>query len=141
VVWAAALVLLGGKALLWPHRNSVYPIFAGAGRNWREAGDLYATPAGREPYRYSPLVAAFFAPFSLMPDGPAGLLWRLLGSAVFLGGLGWWCRAVLPPGLARSRWALLLLLPAPLTVGNVHNGQANLLVIGSLLVAVAAVAA
>ena len=140
LVWAAALVLLGGKALLWPHRHSVYPIFAGAGRHWREAGDLYAMPDGREPYRYSPLVAAFFVPFSLLPDGPAGLLWRLLGSAVFLSGLAWWGRTALPPGPARSRWALLLLLPAPLTLGNVHNGQANLLVLGLLLVAVAAVA-
>src|SRR5690349_8338340 len=77
-IWAAAIVLLGGKALLWPHRNSVYPIFAGAGRDWRQSADLYeTTPDGREPYRYSPLVAAFFVPFSLLPDGPAGLLWRL----------------------------------------------------------------
>jgi hypothetical protein len=140
-VWAAALVLLGGKALLWPHRNSVYPIFADAGRHWREAGNLYETSPGREPFRYSPLVAAFFVPFSVLPDGPAGLLWRLLSSAVFFGGLGWWCRAVLAPTLSRSRWALLWLLAAPLTVGNLHNGQSNLLVLGLLLVAVAAVTA
>src|SRR5262249_30111439 len=63
LLWAVALVLLGGKALLWPHRHSVYPIFADAGRNWREAADLYHAPDGREPYRYSPLVAAFFVPF------------------------------------------------------------------------------
>jgi hypothetical protein len=140
-VWAIALVLLGGKALLWPHRNSVYPIFAGAGRAWRVSGNLYEPPSGQEAYRYSPLVAAFFVPFGLLPDGPGGLLWRLLGSAVFLGGLAWWCRVVLPPGLVRKHWPLLLLLPAPLTLGNIHNGQANLLVMGLLLVAVAAVAA
>ncbi len=140
VVWALALALLGGKALVWPHRNSVYPIFAGAGRHWVESADLYDCPPGQDPYRYSPLVAAFFAPFGLLPDGPAGLLWRLLGAAAFLGGLGWWGRAILPPAPTDARRALLFLLPAPLALGNVHNGQANILVIGLLLLAVAAVA-
>jgi hypothetical protein len=139
VVWTLALVLLGAKALLWPHRNSVYPIFADAGRHWFDSRDLYETRPGQEPYRYSPLVAAFFVPFGLLPDGPAGLLWRLLGSAIFLGGIGWWGRAVLPPAYTPGRRALLFLLAAPLAFSNVHNGQANLLVIGLLLLAVAEV--
>ncbi len=140
VVWVLALVLLGGKALLWPHRNSVYPIFAEAGRRWLAGGDLYEPIAGQDAYRYSPLVAALLVPFGLLPDGPGGLLWRLAGSAVFCGGLAWWGRVVLPPALTRGQWALLFLLPAPLTFGNVHNGQANVLIIGLLLLAVAAVA-
>ncbi len=141
MVWFVALVLLGGKALLWPHRNSVYPIFARAGQEWLHSGDLYETPAGHEPYRYSPLVAAFFVPFSLLPDGPAGLLWRLLSAAVLLGGLAWWCRRALPTALPGPQWGRLFLLAAPLALGNLHNGQANLLVLGLLLVAVAACSA
>jgi hypothetical protein len=137
LVWVVGLVLLGGKVLLWPHRHTVYPIFAGAGRHWAEGAPLYDVTPGPEPYRYSPLVAAFFVPFARLPDGPAGLLWRMLGAGVFLGGLAWWCRAVLPP-LPRARLPLLWLLPAPMALGNVHNGQANLLVLGLLLVAVAA---
>ena len=75
-------------------------------------------------------------PFGLLPDGPGGLLWRLTSSAVFCGGLAWWGRIVLPPG----QRALLFLLTAPLTFGNIHNGQANVLIMGLLLLAVAAVA-
>jgi hypothetical protein len=140
LVWSIALVLLCGKALLWPHRHSVYPIFARAGQTWLQSGDLYATTPGHEPYRYSPLVAAFFAPLSLLPDGPAGVLWLGLSATVFLGGLAWWSRAALPLPLTRAHRALLFLLVAPLALGNVHNGQANLLIIGLLLVAAAAVA-
>jgi hypothetical protein len=140
VVWCLALLLLGAKALVWPHRHSVYPIFAQAGQNWLHSGDLYETPAGQEPYRYSPLVAAFFGPFSLLADGPAGLLWRLLSAAVFLGGLAWWSCDALPTPLTGHQRGLLFLLVAPLALGNVHNGQANLLVLGLLLVAVAACA-
>ncbi|HKI31711.1 MAG TPA: glycosyltransferase 87 family protein [Gemmataceae bacterium] len=139
-VWVVALILLGAKALLLPHRNTVYPIFAGAGRHWLEGADLYETPAGHDPYRYSPLVAAFFVPLSQLPDGAAGLLWRLIAAAAFLGGIAGWSRAVLPPTLTRVQRALLFLLPAPLALGNVHNGQANILIIGLLLLAVAAVA-
>ena len=137
---SVALVLLGANTLLWPQRDTVYPIFAEAGRRWLAGGDLYEPVAGLDAYRYSPLVAALLVPFGLLPDGPGGLLWRLAGSAVFCGGLAWWGRAVLPPALTRGQRALLFLLPAPLTFGNVHNGQANVLIVGLLLLAVAAVA-
>ncbi len=125
--WAILLVVVGARVLLAPHRHTVYPIFAEAASHWRAGEDLYRpTP---DPYRYSPLVAAFFVPFGLLPDGVGGLLWRLLSAGVFLGGLAWW---------ARERRPLLFLLTMPLALGNVNNGQANLLVIGLLLVAVAA---
>jgi hypothetical protein len=139
-VWALALVVLGGKALLRPHSNSVYPIFADAGRHWLEGSDLYEMPPDRDAYRYSPLIAAVFAPFGLLPDGVGGLLWRLIAAGVFLAGIGGWIRAVLPPGLTPRQKALLFLLPAPLAFSNVHNGQANILTIGLLLLALAAVA-
>jgi hypothetical protein len=119
-----------------PHRHTVYPIFAEAARRWAAGQDLYLSVG--EPYRYSPGVAAFFVPFSRLPDGPGGLFWRLLGAGLFLGGLAWWGRDAFRPRPA-NRHALLFLLAAPLAVGNVHNGQANVLVIGLLLVAVAAV--
>jgi hypothetical protein len=140
VVWVAALALLGGNALFRPHRNTVYPIFVEAGRRWLGGDDLYRPTPGLDEFRYGPPAAALLAPFGLLPDGPGGLLWRLAGAAAFCGGLAWWGRAALPRSQTRGRLALLFLLTAPLTFGNIHNGQANVLIMGLLLLAVAAVA-
>jgi hypothetical protein len=135
-----ALVLPGGNTLLRPHRGTVYPIYAEAGRHWLNGAALYQPTDGLDEYRYSPLAAACLVPFAVLPDGLGGLLWRLAGAAAFCGGLAWWGRAVLPPSLTTRGWALLFLLPAPLTFGNIHNGQANVLILGMLLLAVAAAA-
>ncbi len=139
VVWVVALVVLGGNALLRPHRNSVYPIFAEAGRRWTAGTDLYQPAPGLDEFRYGPPAAALLAPFGALPDGVGGLLWRLAGAAAFCGGLAWWGRVALPQPTP-ARWGLLFLLPAPLTFGNIHNGQANVLVLGLLLLAFAAAA-
>src|SRR5688500_3021866 len=101
VAWAAVLGGVCVHTLLRPGRNSVYPIFAEAGRDWLAGGELYEEDVA--PFRYSPAVATFFAPFALLPDGPGGVLWRLLNAAVLLGGLAWWVRDVLPPGLTEER--------------------------------------
>jgi hypothetical protein len=140
VVWVVALLLLGGKALLRPQAHSVYPIFTGAAHKWLDGASLYKHDPQEDGYRYSPLVAAFFVPFALLPDGVGALLWRLLGAGAFLGGLCYWRRTLLPAPLTRAQEALLFLLPAPLAFANLHNGQANLHVIGLLLLGVAAVA-
>jgi hypothetical protein len=134
VAWAAVVLIVCAHALLRPHRNSVYPIFAEAGRDWSAGGELYEEDMA--PFRYSPAVAAFFAPFALLPDGPGGALWRLLNAAVLLAGLAWWTRDAPSPG-----WrAVVFLLVLPLAAGNLHNGQSNALVLGLLLTATAAVA-
>lgn len=136
--WAVVVVVVCSHAVLRPGRNSVYPIFAEAGRDWRAGGELYEEDMA--PFRYSPAVAAFFAPLALLPDGPGGALWRLLNAAVLLGGLAWWVRDVLPPSLTPARRAAVFLLVLPLAAGNLHNGQSNALVLGLLLAATAAVA-
>src|SRR5262249_22740064 len=74
------------------------------------------------------------------PDVPAALLWRLLGALAFLGGLAWFCRSVLPSPLTPPRRAGLLLLVLPLAVGSINNRQSNALVLGLLLIGVAAAA-
>jgi hypothetical protein len=69
-----------------------------------------------------------------------GVLWRLVNGSVYLAALAWWCRAVVPQKVTRTQRALLFLLVLPLSVGSLHNGQSNALVLGLLLVAVAGVA-
>ena len=140
-VWLGVLVAVTGLALARPRTHSVYPIFAHAGRNWLAGTDLYGPPAGGlDPYRYSPLAAVLFAPFGLVPDWLGGVLWRWFGAGVYLAALAWWVRDVLPRRLSRAERGILFLLVVPLSVGSLHNGQSNVLVLGLVLAAVAGVA-
>jgi hypothetical protein len=138
LLWAGAFLLIAGRVAVSGHRHSVYPIFAQAGQNWLAGSPLYET--SDEPYRYSPLVAACFVPFSLLPEAPGAVLWRLVNLGVFLVALAWWGQSVLPEMLTRTQRAALFLLVLPLAVGNLNNGQSNLLVLGLILTAVAAMA-
>jgi hypothetical protein len=136
LVWLIPTIIVTILVLRDPERHSVYPIFAKAGMDWRAGIDLY-NQAG-EPFRYSPFAAVVFVPLSFLTHGIAPVLWRLSCIAVCLTGLSWWSRATLT-SLSRTQRALLILLTGPLAVGNMHNGQANLLVIGLVLLATAAI--
>jgi hypothetical protein len=142
-VWVVLVAAVGARVLLAssPRSHSVYPIYSHAGLAWRAGDDLYAPVPDLDQFRYAPPVAAAFAPWSLLPDRFAGLLWRLLGVAAFLAGLGWWRRAVLPLDLSPNRRGVLLLAAAPLALQSLNNGQLNLPLIGLLLLGTAAVAA
>src|SRR5262245_54952943 len=89
-VWAVAVLAVCGRALVSPRAHSVYPIFAEAGRRWLGGEGLYPEPeGGLDRFRYSPPVAALFAPLSLLPDGLAGCLWRVVNAGAYLGALAW----------------------------------------------------
>jgi hypothetical protein len=137
-VWIAILVILCGRVLLKPRVNSVYPIFAEAGRHWLHGEALYANH--EEPYRYSPLATVLFVPGTALADPVAGAVWRLLNAGVYLGALAWWARRVLPRPLTGAQVGSLFLLIVPLSVGSLNNGQSNPLVLGLLLLAVAGAA-
>jgi hypothetical protein len=142
--WAAVLLVVCGRGLISARAGGVYPIFADAGRSWLQGIDLYpesCRPDLDDRFRYSPAVAALFAPFSLLPDRVGGCLWRILNAAAFLGAFAWWCRVFSPlPLRGKGSKAALWLLLLPLSVGSMNNGQSNPLVAGLLLAAVAGVA-
>lgn len=145
MLWAVLVVVILARGVVQPHRATVYPIFAHAGLEWRQGADLYDyQPAGSnlDWFRYAPAIAAFFAPLSLLPESLAGLLWRGLNAAVFLAGFVVFVRAA-DPGRAvlteRGSAALGLLL-MPLSLSSLNNAQANPLVIGLLLFALASAA-
>jgi hypothetical protein len=79
-------------------------------------------------------------PFGLLSDRVGEIAWRLLNAGAYLGALTWWSGVVLPVTLSRSQRAALFLLVVPLSVGSLHNGQSNALVMACLLAGVAAVA-
>jgi hypothetical protein len=139
-IWALLLIGISIRVACAPHSHNLYPVFGDAGRHWVSGVGLYEFRPWNDPFRYSPLVAVFFVPFSLLPDVPAALLWRLASLVVFLSGLDRFSRLVLPGPLTPAGRAGLLLLVLPLAIGSINNGQSNALVIGLLLLGVAAVA-
>src|SRR5262245_54620037 len=67
-VWVIIVAAVGVRVLLKPHANTVFPIFSDAGCNWLAGHDLYRPPkSGLDQFRYSPVIAAAFAPCSLLP--------------------------------------------------------------------------
>lgn len=144
LLWlTATLVIVVRVAVAPPTCRTVYPIFKSAGESWLAGDGLYSLPNGPSNkllYRYSPLVAALLVPFSIVPDPLGAILWRLVNESVLLLAFGYWVRAVLPRPVSAAQGGLLFLLLIPLSVANLNNGQANVLVIGLLLASTAAVA-
>jgi hypothetical protein len=130
------VLVINFRFLVGSSKQSVYPTFARAGADWRAGSELYEHTEAL--FRYSPLVAAFFVPFSEVSNQLGEVLWRLLNVGVYLGAMIWWARTCLPRALSRSQTAALFLLALPLSIGSINNGQSNPLVIGLLLAAVAA---
>ena len=63
LVWVIIVPAVGVRVLLKPHSNTVFPIFADAGCNWLARHDIYGPPkSGLDQFRYSPAIAAAFAP-------------------------------------------------------------------------------
>lgn len=136
-VWAIVLLVICLRAALASGAHSVFPIYVAAAEHWRLGDPLY-TSAG-EPYRYSPLIAALLVPWSLVPDWFGEILWRVIGCHVYLSGLLLFSREVFSSGWMGRRRAIWILLALPLSLGSMNNGQSNVLVLGLILVSIAAV--
>jgi hypothetical protein len=139
LVWAILIAIVCVRSFLRPDRASVYPIFAEAARSWVRGEDCYRTVLN-DVYRYSPPATVLLVPFASLPDSVGGVLWRLVGVSAFLAALLWWTRVVLTSSAAPWTAGAVLWLVIPLTLGNLNNGQSNVLILGALLTASAAVA-
>src|SRR5438477_1767370 len=137
-VWGIAIIAVCGRvALTKSSRQDLFPVYQNAGKAWLNGQDLYRN--SEFDYRYSPLFAAAMAPMARLPLKLASISWRLLSVFCFLLGLTWTCRAGVPDKFASEKSPLIFLVILPLALGNLNNGQANLLVLAALLAAVAAV--
>jgi len=128
------VVILGVtiRGIAAPHQNSVFIVFRDAGRAWVAAQPLYSQ-VGK--YLYSPLAAAFFAPFALLPDWAGSAFWRLLTGLTYLVAVFAWYRRFDSSSLSSSsvRVVLGLFLLLPLSIGNLNNGQASPFIIALLI--------
>jgi hypothetical protein len=139
-MWLIALVAICGRCAWRPRDRTLYTTWAGAGHDWVIARDLYRNSWEwhQDQFRYSPLVAVLLVPFSYLPESAGAVAWRLLNGSVLLGGFAWWLRAAVPRRPTPREQAVLFLLILPLSLGSLNNGQPNPLVIGLILMALAA---
>ena len=135
VLWSVVLLIIFARAALKPHENTVFATYAAAGQDWMAGRPLYSTVGG---FVYSPLVAAFFAPFALLPAAVGNTVWRLLNVAVFASAVFYWLGSSLSPDRTRRRAGLVFLLLLPLALGNFNNGQVNPMVVGFLMFSIVA---
>jgi hypothetical protein len=131
-LWAAVLLGICVRIGLFSHSHDVFGTYADAGRKWVASQPLYSYTRG---FVYSPLVAAFFAPFSWLPNSIGSVLWRLVNAAIFVGAIFWWLKAKINSHLPQSSYWLVFTLILPLSLGNFNNGQVNPMIIGLLMVA------
>jgi len=133
VAWAMALPILSIRSAGGYHRTIAFINFQLAGLHWTRGEDLYADWRG---FVYSPLVAAFFTPFAYLPSACGIVLWQLLNAAALLGGLAALLQTIFPT--VRRYAGIVYLLIIPFALGNLDIGHSNPLLIGLLMLAVAA---
>lgn len=114
-----------------PLSGTVVPIYLKAGERWCAGENIYAAFWPLDIYRNPPGVAAFFAPWSILPEKTAGILWRLLGIALYISGLAAWLRD------KQQSLGLVIFASAFLVIPSFNNGQVNVLIVGCLLLATA----
>jgi hypothetical protein len=137
LLWFLLVAGLAVDGYLHSWRHTVYNIYAVAARHWWAGRDMYVCDG--EPYRYSPLFAILLTPFACLPDGWGNALWKVCNAVVFAAGLWTWGRRVVPAALSRNQLAALFVLALPLALHSMYIGQANLAMIGAVLLGLGAV--
>jgi len=117
----------------WP---ASLDIFLPAGERWFRGELLYTNWRG---FVYSPLAAAAFAALAALPARVAVVAWLSLNCAVFLGGFAALLRTTQRWPRERAFHGVAFILLIPLGLGNLDVLQANPLLIGLLMFAVAGV--
>jgi hypothetical protein len=138
LTWGALALGFAVMAFFYPHSHTVYPIYAPAARRWWVGLDIYVLLV--DYYRYSPLFAILITPFAVLQDCWGGSLWKAFNIAVYAFGLASACRYLLPAQLTRNQRAALWVLALPLSFHSMYNGQANLIMLGTLLLGLSAAA-
>ncbi|HEX3147355.1 MAG TPA: glycosyltransferase 87 family protein [Gemmataceae bacterium] len=135
--WAISVAIVAIVVSFPRMSGKLYPTFLAAGEHFRNGEPVYGWfPETQDQYRYSPLVAASFAPWSCLPTPVGAVLWRALQALLLLLSLRAWSRVTVP----QVPWSTLAILSLPLVLGNVYNAQLNPLVLALILGGLAAFA-
>src|SRR5215467_8859197 len=75
-LWFLSIALVCVRVYRHPSSHSVFAAYRHAGAAWIAQANIYGIAGAR--FLYSPLVAALYSPFAIMPQNVAEVLWRLL---------------------------------------------------------------
>jgi hypothetical protein len=151
-VWTGLLMGFAIHGYWFPWAHTVYDIYAPAARHWWAGEDLYGpnvkawweapgvSASTTDYYRYCPLFAVAFTPLAVLPDSVGNALWKTFNCLFFAFGLWNAGRRLFPQVLSQTQMALLFLLVLPTSLHSMYNGQANLIVVGAMLLALSAAA-
>jgi hypothetical protein len=138
VVWCGLVSGIAVHAFFHPATHTVYDIYGPAARSWWAGRDIYVRTS--DYFRYSPLVAVSFTPFAVLPDEWGGAFWKVVNCLLFAAGLRAWIRHLLPRDLTSTEIAGLFLLVLPASLHSMYIGQANMMLLGAILLSLAAAA-
>jgi len=137
-LWLALAAAVAVRTLVRPSSHTVFPIFAASADHWWADQSLYQCYPSLDNFRYPPVFALFVTPFSVLGLSAGGILWSWIGMAVYVAGLWWFVRDVIPSVWTRPRTAAFLLLGGLGALRGLWNAQSNALVVGFLLLGTAA---
>lgn len=137
LLWAAVLILILLRAGIHPARPNSLTTYLTGGSAWAASQPLYMNWRG---FVYPPPIAWFFSLFAHLPLLLSALLWHILTAAVFLAGLVALLRSGVFHRIPHGSRGLVFLGVLPLSIGNLDNSQANPLIIGLMMLSVAAMA-
>jgi hypothetical protein len=135
VLWSVVLTVLLIRAALQPHRLSSLTTYLTGGAAWQTLSPLYTDWRG---FVYPPAIAWFFSLLRTLPLILAAVLWRALTVGAFLFGLGALLRSGVFHRIPPASRGLVFIAALPLSIGNIDNAQANPLIAGLMMLAVAA---
>lgn len=135
IAWLLALAgLVARFSCGGAHQAYAFNDYMLSGLHWARGENLYVNWRA---FIYSPVTAVFFTPFFCLPSPVAYALWLLANAGALLGGVS--ALSSLFPAFSEKCVGIAYFLLLPLGLGNLAVGQANPLVIGLLMFAVAAV--
>ncbi len=108
--WLAVAAVVSIRTVVAPDTHTIFPVLAGSAAHWWDDQPLYADYPPLDYFRYPPVFAVAFTPFSLLGHRAGGVLWSLLSIGVFVFGLWRFLRDVAPGDWTPARQAAFLAL-------------------------------
>ncbi len=135
-LWLIIAILMVIKCITSPNRSTVSDEYLLGASRWLASEDLYAGVNG---FLYLPQFAFLYSIYHPFPLWASEALWRLTQLAVMLCGVVSFARLMQRPG-EKSFVPLISVAIVCISTASFRNGQANIIMLGLLLLSVVALA-